>query len=334
MKLLSFFQHRSGKRADILYQSARAMLDEHEYEDALVVARKLRKLHHSGAYEIEGLAYSGLDRTEDAVRVLREGVGEAPGVWLNWHLLANCLSDLGQYDEAMQAYERAEGCVEADHSIIDLNRAVVASRQEAHLSVLAHLNRIESYQDEEARLSATKMRVSALRGLGRVAEAEELGKKTLREWRDANEGDAKEIVGNLAGILCDLTVARGEDREAVRERAIEWWRLTRFDGLLAPIRELRPRRSPAAQYFQLKLNGEVTPGSAFAAEIGGAGYLTAAHVVADSEEEALALYIELNPPAAGVTLMIRQAEILESQPNDLKGVYFAHIGIVIYGEKE
>jgi tetratricopeptide (TPR) repeat protein len=331
MTLLSFLHHRGQKRAKKLYDSAREMLKEERYEDALEVARKLRKLSDSGAYDIEGLAYFELDRNEDAVRVLREGLAIEPGIWFNWHLLGNCLSNLGQFDDAMQAYERAEGCADADRSLIELNRAIVAMRQNAYISVLAHLNRIESYESEESRWRAISLRVNALHALGRDREAEQLGSKTLGEW---NGEDGKFDMGRIAFLLGEIAMARGDDREKLRAYAIDWFRRTHCQDLLWMIRELRPRTSPNAQYFWLVLQGTIKPGSAFEREVDAKGFFTMTEVVADSAEEAMALYLELLPQPDGVTLEIGERTQCEPQPDYPIGVYSTKFGRVYYAESE
>jgi len=112
--VLSFFTRRRQRRAERLYNEGHKALDAHDFENALTIGRKLRKVRYSGAYEIEGLAYIGLDRHEDAVRVLREGLALAPAAWPNWLLLGSCLSDLERYSEALNAYDRAYACDGAD----------------------------------------------------------------------------------------------------------------------------------------------------------------------------------------------------------------------------
>jgi tetratricopeptide (TPR) repeat protein len=175
VKLLSLFDFRREKRARRLYDEARELIDSYGYEEALEIGRKLRKLNYSGAFEIEGLAYSHLDRNEDAVRVLREGLTLAPGVFQNWLLLGSCLSNLRRYDEAMLAYERAEACEEADASLVDLNRAIVSARREDREGTLRYLDRITGYESSGMRYRTLDLRVDALHGLGRVSEAEDLG---------------------------------------------------------------------------------------------------------------------------------------------------------------
>jgi tetratricopeptide (TPR) repeat protein len=318
MKILSFLDRRRRKRAETLYDEARELLDSRLNDKALAIGRKLRKLRYSGAFEIEGLAYSGLDRNEDAVRVLREGLALAPDAWPNWLLLGSCLSNLGRYDEALLAYDRANACAGADRSAIDLNRAIVAMRREDYASVLRHLEGIY-ITDPDMRFRVIACRVTALRGLGRVAEAEDLGSRTLNEWRDTNDTAGKADAGDIALEVGEMRLERGEDRNVLRSFAIDWWRATRRQSLLWLIRELLPRRSGGSQYFRLMLHGTISPESGLAVDA--RGFYGSVDVVADSPEEALALLVEIDPPEAGVALTIEETTVREPRPEEPKGVY-------------
>lgn len=330
MGLLSLFDFRGRRRAGKLYDEARELVDDGAYEDALAIARKLRKLRYSGAYEIEGLAYSRLGRNEDAVRVLREGLALAPAVWLNWLLLGSCLSNLGRFDEALLAYDRAHACEDADRDAVALNRAIVCSRAGDHPAALRHLDSLTGYEDQAMRFRAVGTRVDALHKLGRTAEAEDLGLRTQREWLDREETAGTVDIGEIALVLGEIGLARGDDPKALRETAIAWWRRTEHERLLWLIRELQPTRSPAAQYFRLLLHGAIAPGSALA-ELG-QGFFTPAHVVADSPEEAFALYLDLVEPEPGVELTVKEANPVEPRPDGIKGVYMAAAGRAVYEE--
>lgn len=321
MGILSFWAHRSRKRALRLYDEAWERLSAHAYHDALAIARKLRKLRFSGAYEIEGRAYMALEQHDDAVRVLSEGVKIAPSVWINWLLLGSSLSNVGRYDDALHAYDRAASCERADVDNIEVNRAVVKMRQHDQSAALDHLDRVAKYESESARLYAVALRVTCLRELGREAEAEELGGRTLREWRNNDVENGKEAIGEIARELGTIRHARGENVMLLRAQAMDWWRATHNDRLLWLIRELRPVRSPRARFYRLLVCARIPSGGGFFKNI---------DAVADSPEEALALYIELDPPDEGVELEIEEAKVLEERPDDVKGVYSAAMGRIYF----
>ncbi len=315
---LPAFPERRRKRAETLYDDARELIEVMDYDGALAIGAKLRKLRFSGAFEIEGLAYSGLDRSEDAVRVLREGLALAPSAWPNWLLLGSCLSDLGRYGEAFSAYDAAEACPEADPSVINLNRAIVASRSKDHESTLRYLDHLE-LDEPEAQLRAIAYRVMALQALGQDAEAEDLSSRTLSDWRETHDGAGKGDIGMIMLALGKIGLARGDDRAVLRAGAVDSWRATHHAPLLWLIREVQPTCSPEAQYFRLMLHGTMLAGSN--EDIDAQGFFTSVDVVADSPEEALALFLELDPPDPGVEVTIEEASAVEPRPDEPRGVY-------------
>ncbi|HEY0160866.1 MAG TPA: tetratricopeptide repeat protein [Thermoanaerobaculia bacterium] len=325
MSLLSFLSFRGRRRAHKLYDEGRALIASREYERALAVGRKLRKVQYSGAYEIEGLAYQGLGRLDDAVRVLREGVAQAPGVWLIWSLLGNCLSDLGRFDEALEAYDRAEGCAHVEHALVHLNRAVVATRQEKPLLVLEHLERVEGYRFECAALRAT-----ALHALGRNHEAEHLAMRTLEAWLTTDQSRATADAGELALVLGEIRHERGEDPAALRSAMIQWWRDTKHERLLWLIRELRPGSSPDARYFRVRILASF-PRFTYP-ELDVVGFWMSGDAVADTVEEALSSILELQPAPAEAKIELEEVLDMEPRPHGSKGVY-ALTGRIFYTEE-
>src|SRR5260221_2481172 len=251
MALLSFLQHRRQKRAQVLYGEGQKSIEAGAYEKALEIGRRLRKMGYTGAFEIEALGHAGLGRTETAVRVLREGLALAPAAWLNWSLLGNYLSDLKQYEEALEAYDRAAACTGADQAPIAFNRAVVQIRRGEHEAALRLLDDITT-DDEALGLRITTSRMECLWRLGREREAEALSERIVHDWqatsRDEEEMDA---IGEVVLTLAELRRERGDDPEILRAQAMEDWRWTRHAPLLWLIRDLRPDRSDAARHFRI-----------------------------------------------------------------------------------
>lgn len=331
VNILDFFRP-NHRRATKLYSEARELIDElRDYDGALEIAPKLRKLRHSGAFEIEGLVYSALDRNEDAVRVLREGLALAPSAWPNWMLLGSCLSNLERYDEALLAYDRAQACPGADRSAIELNRAIVETRRGDFEAALRRLDAIHSHADEGNRLRALAVRVDTLHDLGRDAEAVAAGLRTLNAWRDSNSTEGLRDIGAIALTVGKIRLGEGENRLALRLETIAWWTATRHEPLLWFIRELHALRSPDAKYYRLDLHGTISPESELHAQA--QGFYTSADVVADSAEEALAFYMELVAPELDADLIVEKADALETRPHDVKGVYWV-AGLVYYNETE
>jgi tetratricopeptide (TPR) repeat protein len=311
--LTAFLGRRREQRTMKLYGEGREFIDSFDHERALKIGRKLRKLRYSGAFEIEALAYSGLDREEDAVRVLREGLELAPQAWPNWILLGSCLSNLHQYDEALVAYDRARACEGADLTSIDFNRAILAWRRKEFAEALRLLDTLPPAEREEFRLRVISLRVEVLHALGRDAEAEALAVATLNEVESDEE--PREI-GKIAAVLTALRRKRGDGRAQLCADAIRWWRRERHSALLSEIRELHSARSPAAQYFRLVIGGVISESSPLREDAD--GFFVKVDAVADSPEEALAYYRELEDVEAAFS--IDESEVIQPAPNDPKGV--------------
>ncbi|HYO77158.1 MAG TPA: hypothetical protein VE010_11900 [Thermoanaerobaculia bacterium] len=331
MNILSFLDFRGRRRAQKLYDDARELIDGGQYEEALEIGRKLRKLRYTGAFEVEGLAFSGLERDEDAVRVLREGLARAPGVWQNWMLLGSCLSNLERYDEALLAYDRAAACEHALPDTIELNRAIVATRRNRNEVALQHLDAM-GHDDPDLRLRAIGVRVTALHGLGRDDEAADLASRTLNAWRDENDADGQRDVAEMALVLGEIRMKRGEDRAALRADIIRWWGRTHEKRLLWLIRELQLIRSADAKYFRLTVHGAISADSPLATDA--QGFYVSVEVVADTVDEALGYYAELSAAelGIGVALRISKSELIEQRAGDVKGVYSASGRIFYKGD--
>lgn len=117
------------RRAEKLLERGRGLLRDGEIDEALRMAERLHEMRYSGGFELSALAYAAQGRTEEAVRVLEEGVERAPQAWLNWQLLGNYRSDLGRFADAEAAYERALTCPDVQPSSVRLNQAILAHRQ-------------------------------------------------------------------------------------------------------------------------------------------------------------------------------------------------------------
>jgi hypothetical protein len=91
--------------------------------------------------------------------------------------------------------------------------------------------------------------------------------------------------------LGQIRLERGDEREAVRRFAIEWFRATRHSRLLWLVRELNPPLTADSRYFWLTLHGRIPQ-----PYDGPQGFWIRVDAVADSTEEALAFLNELMPP--------------------------------------
>jgi tetratricopeptide (TPR) repeat protein len=321
MSLLSYSHYRTRRRAEKLYDQAKELINRGMFERAMDIARKLRKVDYDGAYEIEALAHHGLGNMEDAVRVLREGLDRGADVWPIWMLLGTCLSELGRYDEALDAYNEADDFEEVDSDLVNLNRAVVALRQQDFPRVL---ELVGDPAKSSHPFGAAGLRATALGLLGRHHEAEHLAIRTLDAWLKSDQLTGQRDVGELASIVAGRRFERGEDRTALRSFAIDWWRRSHHERLLVFIRALVPVPSSAeARYFRISFYARFPFADEELEGIHRVKYWMSADMVADNSDEALSLLFEISPPPPGAQIDIDEIIDMEPRPHGLKGVYAA-----------
>lgn len=136
-----------GSREDEVRQlEARAFeaLDTGQWDEADEAADRLLDLGWSGGFQIRALSAQARGEVARAREVLEEGVAAAPAAWTLWHLLGIVRSDLGAYDDALEAFERALGCEGADAMTVRFNRAVAHERRRAYDAALEDLEPILS----------------------------------------------------------------------------------------------------------------------------------------------------------------------------------------------
>ncbi len=311
MEPSDLLKRKSEKLAKAGYQH----LKDGDTEAALKVAAELEGLRFTAAFEIAALAHGQLGELEAAVVVLRRGLEMAPNVWLNWQLLGNYLSDLGDYDEAGSAYEKAMECPDVYESSVRLNQAILASRRGLHDQALSYADQVT---DPELALRAASTRVATLVGAGRFDEALRIGEALLDDTVDSDE---LEELGHLAASVGRARLARGTPAPEVVTFAID--ALDEYDQsnaqLLALIRDADNQYSPLAKYYRMTVDAKIPFTDPMARM--GEGYVVNYDVVADSVEQALTFIERMEAPAVRGLLLVGEHQALEDRPDDPKGVY-------------
>jgi len=309
--------------ADVTDERARELADrgfeclrEGDYEAAIEIAKELEELRHTAAYDIGAKAYAGLDDLEKAIETLERGLAKAPDCWLNWQLLGNYRSDMGNYEMAADAYERGLACSEVWEDSIRLNQAVLASRRGEHVQALRLLDTIE---DASLSLQVASSRVAALWCTGRVDEALSLADECLNnEW----EADfAPEYLASIAADRGRIYLERGVTPDEVRCSAMDATKeFGSHSDLLALIRDIDGRYNAKAQYFRLLVHGGVPDDHALSSEL--KGYYVTYDVVAETVEQALEFVREFeNAEISPADLSVEESKVLEQRPEDPMGVY-------------
>jgi tetratricopeptide (TPR) repeat protein len=315
-------------RAQQLMEEGFDALAGHDTKRALRIARELKKLHHSSNFEIMALAHVADGQTEQAVRVLKEGVGVAPTVWRLWQLLGNCYSDLERFEESDEAYRRALQCPGADVSTIHLNRAIALERDEKHEEAIQALAQVSS---EELQLRRIAMTMELLNSLGRHAEARVQG-----EGVAGIEAPEEEDRAALASIYAGLGRAVWEEQRK-GDAALDWaWKAVALEKdeaiALWLIREIAHRRSPTALYMRLLVRGRWHESIADDEEP--PGFYVTYEVVAEGREQAMEMIRPFEPESIRKSLSLERCDILEKAPDQPMGVYVAAPAYAYFAWKE
>jgi tetratricopeptide (TPR) repeat protein len=303
-------RRRSGQLAAEGYRH----LEEGNAEEALAVATKLEGMQFTAAFEIAALAQVQLGDLGAAVTTLERGLEIAPGVWINWQLLGNYLSDLERFDEAARAYEKALACADVHESSIRLNQAILAKRQDLNDQALAFVDQVT---DPDLAIRAAGVRVDALAGAGRPDEALRAGEAAL----SGCESDDAESLGYLAASMVRARRHQGASAQEIFGLALA--ALDEHDrsnpGLLALIRDADNQYSATAKYFRLTIDAKIPFTDPRYVQT--KGYVVNYDVVADSLEEALDFVRRMEAPVHSGNLLVDEHEVLVDPSQDPKGVY-------------
>jgi hypothetical protein len=247
--------------------------------------------------------------------VLEEGTKRAPDVWLNWQLLGNYQSDLGQYAEADTAYEHALECPNVWIASVLLNRAILANRTGDYVKALAFTSNVD---DAELALRFIPVRMTALAGLGRAGDAEEVGLDALASSSDES---TRLEMAEIAAEIARLRRQRGDPRSQVRAFAVSHWELNVASGsLLTVIRDIDNIYCKDAWYHRALVHGEVLQSDPSYSEA--KGFYSTFDVVATTAEECLRFILALDTRKPEGYLTIQEIKSLEARPTDPLGVYW------------
>jgi len=283
-----------------------------DYEHALIIAERFRKSRYTACFEIAALAHAGMEQKEKAVAVLEEGTSVAPGVWRNWELLGNYLSDLGRYEEAETALRRAMECPKAWTASILMNMAIVESRKgnpEQSLKILLEVS------DPEVELPAGAIRIGVLEDLGRNEDLKIQASEVLaKEYGDDTELEPLARISASLGRVWLLEGREPAEIRAMLKKAL------RYDpcclSVLDLIRRVDGRFSSKACFYRCLADFK----GAFD-DNGARGYFSSFDVIAEDELQAVDFIIthEDDP-------RIRKARVLETTqgspaPEEALGIY-------------
>jgi tetratricopeptide (TPR) repeat protein len=326
-----------------LHAAASAALRAGDFDGARELSARLLELRHPGHFEIEALLLLEEGEAARAIEVLREGVRRAPEAWVLQQLLGNALSDVGDYDGALQSYERAAELPGADASMLLFNRSIVLSRAARHaesLQVLESIGAAEIDARNELRAHVAPHRLRVLEEMGRCDEVLEEA-ATLRLWLETlhpigSEGEPEESVHPRALRLEHLGQAWAMGAMALDaceqfDEAREWARQALqadrcCEDALLLLRELTTNAPTAAQFWNVTLEGDWIADSDESEEADEesqetkSGFFTTFAVVARDADEARNLALAMEEPHWPTPLRVEECEVVGACDEQAVGV--------------
>ena len=115
------------EQVEAFYDEGEELIEEGRFQDALKIAKTLKRCRYTGAFEIEAKALNGMGRTNKAIASLRAGLSKKP-VWSLGHLLGIYLSDEGHYEDAIEAFVQSDSMWRPRPRITAYNIAIVHDR--------------------------------------------------------------------------------------------------------------------------------------------------------------------------------------------------------------
>lgn len=301
------------QHAQQLTEDAFAALETGEGARVAQICAELRVMHYSSCFEIEALLALDQNQPARALEVLDEGVEAVPDLWQLWQLKGNILSDGGQFEAALEAYERAGEIEDADKGALCLNRATAMWREGR---AKAALREVEAGEFEDATLDL-KWRKDALQ-LGLWADLKRCDEVRERAAQLFAEQEDLELEPDEAA---QLSVAFSQIGWALKSceqlpGALDWAQaaleIDRTNGqALLLRREATPGLPFADKTFRVMLSGEIEEGGEMM------GFYTPLSVVAPDADKAQQLALEFEAPRHESPIKVEEIErisVCESQP--------------------
>lgn len=308
----------SKKRVEKLTDRGVQYLEAGSYGEALQVAAELEDAKGLLAFYLAGETYARMNDLKSAVHGMRRGVLIRPTFWMNWFFLAIYLGRLEKYDEAFAAYHQALLCPQVDADMIRLNMAILALGRQDFQNTLVYLDSIEKVEN---RWGVESSRIVALEGIGRIAEAAELGEQYLRERPEGDEEYHKRV-GFVAAALARIRLGQGSSADEVRSFLLHC--LDEYGCSVPVLREIRMlkelRYSKESKYYRFLIHTALPVGHPWYRE--SPGYFVGYDVVADSESRALELINEFESAAGAESVEVLEFKIIEDKSEEAMGVYW------------
>jgi tetratricopeptide (TPR) repeat protein len=309
--MLKFLRRR---HVDKLWDQAQALLAEGAYEEVLELATQMERHQYSGTFELAAQAYVGLGRRPEAIAVLERGLRLAPQAWLDWELLGNCYCDEARFNAAASAYEQALSCEDVRADSIRVNQAILAMRCG---NAWEALRLVESIESQDLQVHKASVQAQALLDTGRARDALELCQafRTPEELTLAQKQHLAGLCVTQADAMTALDVPIAAIDAHLREALCT---IPSSELLLTYYRQFRARSSERARLFCVVADFELDPKLRWA--LRAVGFLRSGQAIADSPEEAVSFFRELEDDILLALAEAPDVSELEEHAGPLKGV--------------
>jgi len=303
-----------------LIAEAETALLEGKYDTAQRAAEKVIARRYSYGFELLARVHAQRNNLPRAIAVLQEGVRKAPRAWQLWMLLGEYRSDHGDYDGALAAFDKALSIDGVDADEAHIHAATAHDRAGRAEDALMRLHEVRGESDESA-VAAARVRSSILLDQERPEAAAAAANAGLA--RVGDEMNAVDIAP-LHAALAKAEWMKGNGDAALHHA----WEAVALDSAeetaLWIIREIEGAYSSSAKHYRVIIHGR---DDGFDAD----GFWRKYDVVADDEDEAMDFIRRVEPEHIRPTLRMDEAQIIDTMPDQPKGVYWC-TGYAFYQE--
>ena len=195
-----------------LIEEADEALAEGDLKTAERVGETLLAARQIYGFEVLARMHQQRGDLPKALETIEGGVGKAPRAWPLRLLQGELLSDAGDYDAALAAYDSVLSIEGADVDSVHVNAAIVLHRAGRYEEALARLDRAPGESDE-TRFAAARIRADILNILERPDDAMAAAEEGLAlVTDDVPTSD----VADLYAAMAKSALMKGDREEALR----------------------------------------------------------------------------------------------------------------------
>ncbi len=274
------------------------------------ICAELRVMHYSSCFEIEALLALDQGLPARALEVLDEGLAAVPDLWQLWQLRGNILSDSGQWDAALESYQRALAIEDADANSLRLNRATALWRAQKIEEALTEVARTDGNSKEMSISLYWRLQAVRLALWSEQRRCDEVTERAAQLWEDQEEVEIDEDEAaplSVAFSQIGWALFGCEQPALARDWAKAALEVDRANGqALLLTREATPNLPTGESTFAVTLRGQTQT------EDGPTGFVTTLLAIAPDMPVAEQLAIEFEAPRWDAKVVVEESERIGS----------------------